>query len=415
MRHAGLLIAVSLLAVAPLAAQEKGTFEIGGFGRWTSYPDAYQLHKTADGSKVDGNQFGGGGRLGYFVAKNWAVELDGSFNPTDLAGHQANVPSTEFASSVPLNYTPFHLQAVYNAPLSESGAVRWMIGAGPGYTALDKGISDGWVSVGAMTGFRFRLAQWLNLRVEGTADFLPTGYNDSSNVYLGVQAGASWMLGGCNHTKDMIGINPTSANLGPRGTQQFKSDAWFCGKADMVTYTTSGPGTVDPKTGLYTSGADGCATVTATSTKGKLVSTANVCTKTPPPVVVAPPPPPPPPVAAPVKPKYTFQMASVNFKFDHSDLTKGGMDTLNTVAATLKANPGVNVDVIGHTDWVGTNAYNMKLSQARAETVKKYLASQGVAADRIMVKWRGEEEPAATNDTAAGRATNRRGEIKQNN
>jgi OmpA-OmpF porin, OOP family len=108
-------------------------------------------------------------------------------------------------------------------------------------------------------------------------------------------------------------------------------------------------------------------------------------------------------------------MASVNFKFDRSDLTQGGMDTLNTVAGTLKANPGVNVDVIGHTDWVGTNAYNMKLSQARAETVKKYLITQGVAADRIMVKWLGEEEPAASNDTAAGRATNRRGEIKQNN
>ena len=82
---------------------------------------------------------------------------------------------------------------------------------------------------------------------------------------------------------------------------------------------------------------------------------------------------------------------------------------------TLKEHPEVNVDVIGHTDWISTNAYNMKLSQARAETVKKYLITQGVAADRISVKWRGEEEPIADNNTAAGRATNRRAEIKGGN
>ena len=57
----------------------------------------------------------------------------------------------------------------------------------------------------------------------------------------------------------------------------------------------------------------------------------------------------------------------------------------------------------------------MRLSQARAETVRKYLISQGVAADRITVRWRGEEEPIADNNTAAGRAMNRRAEIKQNN
>jgi OOP family OmpA-OmpF porin len=108
-------------------------------------------------------------------------------------------------------------------------------------------------------------------------------------------------------------------------------------------------------------------------------------------------------------------MQMVHFKFDRSDLTQGGMDTLNVVATTLKEHPEVNVDVVGHTDWISTNAYNMKLSQARAETVKKYLVSQGVAADRIAVKWRGEEEPIADNKDAAGRAKNRRVEIKGGN
>lgn len=412
MRHAGLVIAASILAAAPLAAQEKGTFEIGGFGRYTWYTDAYELRKPDD------NHFGGGARLGYFVAKNWAIELDGSINPTDLAGNQPKVPSTIGLRSVPLQYLPFHLQAVYNAPLTSG--ISWMIGAGPGYTKLRKGIDKGDVSVGAMTGLRFKVAKWLNLRAEGTMDYLPSGYGDDANTYLGAQLGASLMFGGgCDHSTDMIGISPTSATLTPGQTQQFTATSTYCGKADDVTYSTGGPGTIDANTGLYTSAGDGCATVTATSKKGKLTSTSNVCTRTPtPPPPVRPNPPPAPapaPAPPPAPPKYTFELASVNFRFDHSDLTKGGMDTLNTVATTLKQHTEVNVDVIGHTDWVGTNAYNMKLSQARAETVRKYLISQGVAADRIMVKWRGEEEPTATNETSEGRAKNRRAEIKQNN
>jgi OOP family OmpA-OmpF porin len=193
------------------------------------------------------------------------------------------------------------------------------------------------------------------------------------------------------------------------------AEATYCGKPDAVVYRLSGPGTLDSLTGRYVASETGTAQVMAYSQKGKLMSTANVTVRAP-----APPPPPPAaprpaPAPAPAMPKYTFEMQMVHFRFDRSDLTQGAKDTLNAVATTLKSNAGVNVDVIGHTDWVGTNAYNMKLSQARAETVKKYLIEQGVAADRIAVKWRGEEEPAADNKTAAGRATNRRAEIKQNN
>jgi OOP family OmpA-OmpF porin len=108
-------------------------------------------------------------------------------------------------------------------------------------------------------------------------------------------------------------------------------------------------------------------------------------------------------------------MEMVHFRFDRSDLTAGAKDTLNAMATTLKAHPEVNVDIIGHTDWIYTEAYNMRLSQARAETARKYLIEQGVAADRISVKWRGESEPIADNNTSAGRAVNRRAEIKQNN
>ncbi|HUG27910.1 MAG TPA: OmpA family protein, partial [Gemmatimonadales bacterium] len=74
-----------------------------------------------------------------------------------------------------------------------------------------------------------------------------------------------------------------------------------------------------------------------------------------------------------------------------------------------------NVEVIGHTDWIGTNEYNMRLSRARAESVKNFLIARGVAADRVATAWFGEERPVATNETDAGRAQNRRVEINRTN
>ena len=72
-----------------------------------------------------------------------------------------------------------------------------------------------------------------------------------------------------------------------------------------------------------------------------------------------------------------------------------------------------DVTIIGHTDSKGTNEYNMKLGMRRAESVKAKMIEFGVPASRIVgVESRGEEEPVATNDTAEGRALNRRIEFK---
>lgn len=412
MRHVRLVFATALFAVAPLAAQKQGAVEIGGFGRFTDYTNAYLIRGPDD------NRIGAGARLGYFFKDNWALELSGSWNPTDLRGNQPNVPSTINAISRPLVYVPVHLHVVKNMPIG--GALSFMAGAGPSYSTLKKGIKDSYFGVGGMAGFRFKPLSWFHLRTEATVDYLPSGFDDDGDTYVGLQAGASILLNNspCDHTSDMIGIQPTSATLQPGQTQSFSANATWCGKPDAVVYRLTGPGTVDSVTGLYTATTEGTAQVMAHSRRGGLMSTANVTVRRP---VVTPPPaapvvqPPPPPPAPPAKPKYVFDMQMVHFKFDSSSLTRGGMDTLNTVAATLKEHTEVNVDLVGHTDWISTNAYNMKLSQARAETVRKYLISQGVAADRITVRWRGEEEPIADNKNAAGRAQNRRVEIKGNN
>jgi outer membrane protein OmpA-like peptidoglycan-associated protein len=130
--------------------------------------------------------------------------------------------------------------------------------------------------------------------------------------------------------------------------------------------------------------------------------------------VAAPPPPPPPPPPAPVA-KKKIVLRGVNFDFDKSTLQPQGKPILDEAARILKENPSINVQVQGHTDSVGTDAYNLRLSDRRAATVKNYLVSQGVAASRLTTKGFGEANPVASNDTADGRAQNRRVELVPTN
>lgn len=101
----------------------------------------------------------------------------------------------------------------------------------------------------------------------------------------------------------------------------------------------------------------------------------------------------------------------VNFGFDSSDLTSSAKANLDKLAEVLKNNPDTNINIYGHTDSKGTEAYNQSLSERRAASVRSYLISKGVASSRMITMGVGENEPIATNDTDAGRAENRRVEF----
>jgi OOP family OmpA-OmpF porin len=105
--------------------------------------------------------------------------------------------------------------------------------------------------------------------------------------------------------------------------------------------------------------------------------------------------------------KVTYAAKSL-FDFDKSVVKPEGQVALNQLVAKLRTVTVEVVIVVGHTDSVGTDAYNLKLGQRRAEAVKQYLTSQGVEASRVYSDSKGESQPIASNKTAQGRSENRR-------
>jgi len=104
-------------------------------------------------------------------------------------------------------------------------------------------------------------------------------------------------------------------------------------------------------------------------------------------------------------------LGDVLFETGKADLLPGAMRSIDKLAVFLRENPDRKVLVEGHTDSRGSKAYNLKLSQKRAEAVKRALVERGIEPDRIIAKGYGEAYPVASNLTAAGRQQNRRVEI----
>lgn len=119
---------------------------------------------------------------------------------------------------------------------------------------------------------------------------------------------------------------------------------------------------------------------------------------------------PPPPLAKGTK---LGTVGEAYFDFDKADLetADGARDVLAEVLRVMRDNPTLHVMVEGHTDSVGSDAYNQKLSERRAGAVKAYLVRQGIDAGRLDTRGYGETRPVATNSAAAGRAQNRRAEL----
>ena len=118
------------------------------------------------------------------------------------------------------------------------------------------------------------------------------------------------------------------------------------------------------------------------------------------------------PAPAPVAAQKVTYAADAFFDFDKSVLKPEGRAKLDDLVSKIQ---GINLEVIiavGHTDSIGSVAYNQKLSVRRAEAVKAYLVSKGIERNRVYTEGKGKSQPIASNKTAEGRAKNRRVEIE---
>lgn len=103
--------------------------------------------------------------------------------------------------------------------------------------------------------------------------------------------------------------------------------------------------------------------------------------------------------------------SGILFDVNQSELKSAARSNIESLATSLKNNPETNILIVGHTDATGTDAYNYKLSERRAASVKAYAVNQGIAPSRLTTEGRGETEPISDNTTDSGKAQNRRVEI----
>jgi outer membrane protein OmpA-like peptidoglycan-associated protein len=312
--------------------------------------------KFADTTNLKSN-IGGGVRAGIFVLPKIELEYEASLIPTSSATQSS------------LKAWNNRIDAVLNWPLAQNT----MLLIGTGFTGTNyKGdtthnaYDSGW---NVLVGIRQCMGSSWSWRIDGVADFknpsdqvFPTG---PTQTYSG-RVGVSWFIGGPaknSPCSPAVAAAPAPAPAPPPPPAPAPAPA---------------PAPVRPA---------------------------------PAPEPAAPPPPPPAP--APARARELFTLKGVLFEFNKSTLTKGARDTLGVAVRYLKDHGDARVEVQGHTDSKGSDEYNMKLGERRAESVKSYLTKQGIAADRISTRSFGKSDPVADNeidgkDNPAGRALNRR-------
>jgi outer membrane protein OmpA-like peptidoglycan-associated protein len=106
-----------------------------------------------------------------------------------------------------------------------------------------------------------------------------------------------------------------------------------------------------------------------------------------------------------------INISDVLFDFNKYTLRQAAREKLARLSGIIISHPGLRLEVDGYTDSVGSDEYNLKLSEQRAEAVRTYLTAQGIAEDNVIAKGFGEESPVAANTTATGRQQNRRVEL----
>jgi outer membrane protein OmpA-like peptidoglycan-associated protein len=454
MRRVSLALLATVAVAAEASAQKAGTVEVGLFPNISYFDRSLHLPQGPAGP---------GGRLGIFFTDHLAVEGEGAWVPVD-----GRDPTPRVA------YIPLRGKLALNVPTSEHTAL--VFGAGYVHTMYRRdadGSDDG--ATGSV-GIRLGIGDVASIRIDTYLDYIPSPENGAGdNINWGIQPGLSFLLGGRDsgvRDRDGDGVpdkvdecknTPTGDKVDAKGCTVKDADGdGVLDDADQCANTPAGD-KVDAKGCSLPKDADGdgvtddkdqCANSPAgqpvdakgcppdtdgdgvTDDKDACANTPagdkvdekgcslpkdadgdgvnddkDRCPSTPSGVKVD-------EEGCQVlfePTRKTLILEGVNFETGKSELTAESQTILDGVASSLVANEEIKVRVGGHTDNTGSAAVNKRLSQARAESVRQYLISKGVAADRLTAQGYGPSKPIASNKTTAGRAQNRRVELTRLN
>ena len=434
-------------------AQGAGTVELGALGQYTIFDESL----TFDDAILVG------GRIGVFVKPSISLEAQGAYGKTDLTSGAARA-----------SFLPIHGRLLFHVPVANR--VHFVVGPGYVHHEFGDDFDGSEDGISGLAGFRFALGQKVALRIEGIADYVPTPANAGPGVddgwTYGIQAGISFLLGGhpprdsdrdgvndrldrCPGTPFGDMVDPTgcaipkdrdsdgvldTADRCPNTAAGVRVDANGCpvdtdgdgvaDSADRCPNTPSGEqvdaqgcplatdvdgdGVVDsvdrcpnsPRGAVVD--AQGC-TVPQDTDEDGVDDSLDRCPATAAGTQVD-------AVGCPIlfrEQQTTLILEGVTFASGRADLTQDARAILLTVAQSLIGNPTVRVEIAGHTDATGSRNTNMRLSQSRADAVRNFLIRNGVDADRLVARGYGPDEPVADNATAAGRAQNRRVELRR--
>ena len=340
------MAAALLLAAPTLGAQNTVAVEVGGFAQYSKYDSFTHLK---DGVGI-------GARLGFYPFRNFALE------------YEADVTKTSSSLLGDLTAWNNRIDGIFYFPISP----KLKLLAGGGWTGTryysDTTLNEFDSGGNAVVGFKYCFSERWAMRTDVNADFKDpsdqTLSGERTRTY-NVRLGFSRFLGGPSRNSPCYIAPPPPAPV----------------------YVAPVPAPAPPPP----------------------MPPTPVAQETPqqqpaPAPAVAPAPAPKP---APTR-RELLTLRGAAFAFDKSTLTALAKDTLSQVATTLRNFPDAKIEIQGHTDSMGSETYNQALSERRANAVRDYFISVGIAATRITTIGYGEKQPIATNETAAGRAENRR-------
>jgi len=394
MRSIPLFVALSACATS-LAAQRAHQLELGGYGSVTRYDHLMGLKWRV----------GAGARLGYYLTGGLGLEIEGGF-----AQPRTQTPlvftTTRWASaSVVLN-----VRAGRNTPYLLGGYTRIDYGG-----ANDAPFNFGDHAIHGAIGDRITLIEGVALRLEGRAIFAPRTDSRFGGSWAGHVVGSfglsMFALGRRAGNADRVDADGDGVvdSLDrcvstPRGAQVDRSgcpaDGDKDGIADGIDQCADSPAGAGVDARGCPLDADGDGVVDAldrcpSTARGIAVDAAGC------------------PVATVDISRLFGVMRGVGFEAGGSALTAGSYAALNDIAATLIAHPEIRVEIAAYTDDAGVPGTIVRLTQLRAEVIRSYLAGGGVASNRMVARGYGSARPVASNATPAGRAQNRRVELRR--